>query len=485
MPDARAMTTSTRRRRAPCSSSSLLLVAGAVAPDGCTRAAAPVDGPAWALLPLGLLVVAASLLVVRFRAGAHEDSVTLVEAVLAVLLFAYAGAAGRARHGGRGDRHRGAPAHAVRQERLQHRAVGLRGQPRLGRHDGRRRRRRAVAARAGRRSASACSPSGRRTTWRSRRSWSSRPDGGVPDVLRGLGPVIVGRLARRLRGQRRARPAVRARLRRPPRSPCCCSPCRCCCCTPPTGATPSPASTASTSPRCTGPRRRCPTPVDPVEAVPAVPAPRCCSGFDAGTAVLVVRTPARTSSCTRATADGAATSTASAPAPLWSALLEHGAPVRCDAGRGELGRLLADAGPPRRGVAHRSSSTASRPAAWSSSTAPASPGCRAASSTCSPPSPARRARSLEKGRLLARMLADRRRLGEIVGTTSDGILTVALDGTVTSWNPAMERITGAYAAEVVGRPGALAGLRARTVGGVARRPVDLGAGTARRPRSCG
>ena len=34
----------------------------------------------------------------------------------------------------------------------------------------------------------------------------------------------------------------------------------------------------------------------------------------------------------------------------------------------------------------------------------------------------------------------------------------------------MERITGAYAAEVVGRTGALAGLRARTVGGL---PVDL------------
>ena len=47
---------------------------------------APVTGPWEVLVVLGLLVVAASMLVVRFRAGHDVDSVTLVEAVLAPLL---------------------------------------------------------------------------------------------------------------------------------------------------------------------------------------------------------------------------------------------------------------------------------------------------------------------------------------------------------------------------------------------------------------
>lgn len=68
-----------------------LLLAGAVVLSVLHPGGAPVDGPSWALLPLALLTVAASLLVVRFRAGVQEDSVTLVEAVLAVLLFGYAG----------------------------------------------------------------------------------------------------------------------------------------------------------------------------------------------------------------------------------------------------------------------------------------------------------------------------------------------------------------------------------------------------------
>jgi serine phosphatase RsbU (regulator of sigma subunit)/anti-sigma regulatory factor (Ser/Thr protein kinase) len=69
------------------------------------------------------------------------------------------------------------------------------------------------------------------------------------------------------------------------------------------------------------------------------------------------------------------------------------------------------------------------------------------------------------------VLEERRRLAEIVSTTSDGIATVGRDGTVLSWNPAMERITGLAAGEVVGRPGALTRLRPRTVPGTT---VDIG-----------
>lgn len=74
-----------------------------------------------------------------------------------------------------------------------------------------------------------------------------------------------------------------------------------------------------------------------------------------------------------------------------------------------------------------------------------------------------------KGRLLAAMLEERQKLAEIVGTTSDGILTIAADGRVRTWNPALEYITGVPAPEAVGRP-ALEGLDAVTVNG---RPVHL------------
>ena len=72
--------------------------------------------------------------------------------------------------------------------------------------------------------------------------------------------------------------------------------------------------------------------------------------------------------------------------------------------------------------------------------------------------------ALAKGRLLANVMEERRRLDEIVTTTSDGIATLTPDGVVRSWNPAMERITGLPAATVVGRPGALVALEARTTG---------------------
>jgi PAS domain S-box-containing protein len=80
--------------------------------------------------------------------------------------------------------------------------------------------------------------------------------------------------------------------------------------------------------------------------------------------------------------------------------------------------------------------------------------------------------ALAKGRLLARVLEERRRLDEIVTTTSDGICTLGADGVVRSWNPALERITGLTAADVVGRGGGLNALHARTT---SDQPVELAA----------
>jgi PAS domain S-box-containing protein len=70
--------------------------------------------------------------------------------------------------------------------------------------------------------------------------------------------------------------------------------------------------------------------------------------------------------------------------------------------------------------------------------------------------------ALVRGRLLADVLGERRKLAEIVASTSDGICTLAADGTVLTWNPAFEAITGLRAADVVGRPGALDRLDLRT-----------------------
>jgi PAS domain S-box-containing protein len=75
-----------------------------------------------------------------------------------------------------------------------------------------------------------------------------------------------------------------------------------------------------------------------------------------------------------------------------------------------------------------------------------------------------------KGRLLGAILEERRKLALIVHTTSDGILTLAEDGTVLSWNPALAEITGMRAEEAVGGSGQLAALRPRREGGD---PVDL------------
>ncbi|MDP3712869.1 MAG: SpoIIE family protein phosphatase [Mycobacteriales bacterium] len=81
-----------------------------------------------------------------------------------------------------------------------------------------------------------------------------------------------------------------------------------------------------------------------------------------------------------------------------------------------------------------------------------------------------------KGRLLATVLEERRKLDEIISSTSDGIATLDEDGTVLSWNPALERITGALAVGVVGRPGALRRLHLTTRTGL---PVDLASWTTR------
>lgn len=85
--------------------------------------------------------------------------------------------------------------------------------------------------------------------------------------------------------------------------------------------------------------------------------------------------------------------------------------------------------------------------------------------------------ALARGRLVADVMEERRRLDEILTTTSDGICTLDADGVVRSWNPAMATITGLAAADVVGRAGALAPLRAQDSSG---EPVELALWTAQR-----
>jgi PAS domain S-box-containing protein len=49
-----------------------------------------------------------------------------------------------------------------------------------------------------------------------------------------------------------------------------------------------------------------------------------------------------------------------------------------------------------------------------------------------------------------RARADQQKLADVVTSSSDGILSVAADGTIRSWNPASERITGHPASRVIG-----------------------------------
>ncbi|HXP15280.1 MAG TPA: PAS domain S-box protein, partial [Actinomycetes bacterium] len=77
--------------------------------------------------------------------------------------------------------------------------------------------------------------------------------------------------------------------------------------------------------------------------------------------------------------------------------------------------------------------------------------------------------AIEKGELLEAILEERTKLSEIVEHTSDGIAALDPDGTVSSWNPGFEEITGYRAADMVGSRG-LARLRPRDV---ADREVQL------------
>ncbi|MDQ3629209.1 MAG: SpoIIE family protein phosphatase [Actinomycetota bacterium] len=75
------------------------------------------------------------------------------------------------------------------------------------------------------------------------------------------------------------------------------------------------------------------------------------------------------------------------------------------------------------------------------------------------------AHTIARGRLLESVMEERRKLGQIVSTASDGIFTLAEHGTVLSWNAACEGITGLTAQEVLGRPDAMRLLDARTPDG--------------------
>ncbi|MFN2539473.1 MAG: PAS domain S-box protein, partial [Mycobacteriales bacterium] len=70
--------------------------------------------------------------------------------------------------------------------------------------------------------------------------------------------------------------------------------------------------------------------------------------------------------------------------------------------------------------------------------------------------------ALAKGRLLDSVLEERRKLSIVIGTTSDGIASFDEDGTVRSWNPALEQITGLDGSTVLGRADVLSRLDPRT-----------------------
>jgi PAS domain S-box-containing protein len=59
-------------------------------------------------------------------------------------------------------------------------------------------------------------------------------------------------------------------------------------------------------------------------------------------------------------------------------------------------------------------------------------------------------RAMMKSELLETILGERRKLAEIVGQTSDGILTIAPGGVIQTWNAALRRITGYEPEEIVG-----------------------------------
>lgn len=58
--------------------------------------------------------------------------------------------------------------------------------------------------------------------------------------------------------------------------------------------------------------------------------------------------------------------------------------------------------------------------------------------------------ALDRAELFQRVIDERTKLAQIVGQASDGIVTLAPDGTVTSWNPGMAVITGQTAEDAIG-----------------------------------
>ncbi|MDO9379261.1 MAG: SpoIIE family protein phosphatase [Nocardioidaceae bacterium] len=78
--------------------------------------------------------------------------------------------------------------------------------------------------------------------------------------------------------------------------------------------------------------------------------------------------------------------------------------------------------------------------------------------------------TLARGRLFASVTEQERQLNQIVSTTSDGIFSLADSGVLLTWNAACERITGYAESEVTGRRDLMRVLSARTAAG---RPVDF------------
>ena len=73
-------------------------------------------------------------------------------------------------------------------------------------------------------------------------------------------------------------------------------------------------------------------------------------------------------------------------------------------------------------------------------------------------------RAIEKSELLADVVEERRKLGDIVDRSSDGILTLSEEGLIESWNPAMEAMTGIAANDMIGTA-RLSRLKPRDAGG--------------------
>lgn len=61
--------------------------------------------------------------------------------------------------------------------------------------------------------------------------------------------------------------------------------------------------------------------------------------------------------------------------------------------------------------------------------------------------------AIHKGVLVGQIIEERRKLADIVEQTSDGIVTFGPEGTVLSWNPGFEHITGYRAADMLGAHG--------------------------------